>query len=653
MGVLLEGVRPMRPSAGSLALVLLSLAPALAAQERGDTADLPEIVVTATRYPVAADSIASTVTVLRGDDLRAQGIRFVADALRQVPGAHLVQGGGGFGAATSLFLRGGESDYVKVLVDGVPVNQPGGFHDFGALTTDNVERIEVLRGPASVLYGSDAIAGVVQIVTRAGGDRLRVSAGGEGGSHGSARWEASALGGRGPLDWSGSVSRFTSDGIYELNNDYRNTVVGGRLRARAGGRTDLGLVGRYHDARYHFPTDVTGVPVDRNQFTTDETAAVALEATHRLSDAVEGQLLLARSDIETGYENPADPPPGPAFASSDHTSTDRTSADARLGLRLPSGLQGLAGASFEAQRQRVTGAFDEGRDNWGVYAQASALPVSRLQLTAGGRLDRNQRFGTFWTWRAAALAFAAPTTRFRASAGSGFKEPSFFENFDSPFSVGNPELRPERTLSAEVAVEQDLLAGRARLGITAFVQRFRDLIQFTFVPPVAGGPNYFNVAAANASGLEALVALGSGAVRASVSYTRLWTEVTDAGFDAGDAATFVEGERLLRRPDDAVAARLSAEVAGRARLGATLIWSGGRDDVRFGQFPEPNQRVELPAYTTLDLSGVATLLRGRRGRPGLDLTARVENLLDERYEQSVGFPARGRGVYLGVATDLR
>ena len=635
-----------------LVLALLAVPPALAAQEAADTARLAEIVVSATRYPMAADSVASTVAVLRGDDLRARGIRFVGDALRQVPGSHVVQGGA-FGAATSLFLRGGESDYVKVLVDGVPVNQPGGFYDLASLTTDNVERIEVLRGPASVLYGSDAIAGVVQIVTRGGGEGLRLSLAGEGGSFGSARWEASALGGSQALGWSASMSRLTSDGTYELNNGYRNTVASGRARAQVGERTSLSLAGRYHDARYHFPTDVTGAPVDRNQFTTDETATVALEATHRISGAVEGQLLVARSDIETGYENPADPPPGPGFASSDHTSTDRTSADARLRLRLPGGIDGLAGGAVEAQRQRVTGAFSEGRDNWGLYAQASALPLQRLQLTASGRVDENERFGTIWTWRAAALAFASPTTRVRASAGSGFKEPSFFENFDSPFSVGNPDLEPERTLSVEAGVEQDLVPGVARIGITGFVQRFRDLIQFTFVPPEPGGPNYFNVAAADANGLEGTLEAAAGPVRGTLSYTRLWTEVTDAGFDAGDAATFVEGRRLLRRPDDAVSAELQATVARRVRLGATLAWVGARDDIRFGQFPEPNQRLELPSYTTLDLSGVVTVLPGRSRRPSLEITGRVENVLDERYEQSIGFPARRRGVFVGVSSHVR
>lgn len=637
-----------------LPLLAVLLGPAaLGAQEAGDTASLPEIVVTATRYPVAPDSVASTVTVLRGDDLRAQGIHFVGEALRQVPGAHLAQGGP-YGAAASLFVRGGESDYVKVLVDGVPVNQPGGFYDFASLTTDNIERIEVLRGPGSVLYGSDAISGVIQIITRQGGGGLGIDAAGEGGSFGTARWEASALGGADALGWSASLSRLTTDGTYDFNNEYRNTVASGRVRALAGRRTTLSLTGRFHDAKYNFPTDFTGVPVDHNQFTTDRTSAFALDLGHRFSGRVEGQLLLGRSDIETGSENPADPPPGPALASSDHTSVDRTSADARVRLGLPKGIQGLAGATFEAQRQNVTNAFRESRDNWGLYAQATMLPLPRLQLTAGGRLDQNEKFGSFWTYRAAALAFASPATRIRASIGTGFKEPGFFENFDSPFSVGNPDLRPERSFSVEGGVEQELARGAVGVSVTAFAQRFRDLIQYTFLPPAPGGANYFNVAAADANGVEATLSFQpSGPVKGSVSYTRLASKVTDAGFESGDAATFVEGERLLRRPEDALTVRLESALAGRARLGALLSWVGSRDDIRFGQFPEPNRRVELPAYTTLDLSGAFTVLPRRRGAPSLDVTARVENLLDERYEQAVAFPARGRGVFVGLSTHVQ
>ena len=631
----------------------LSLAPAgLGAQEAGDTASLPEIVVTATRYPVTPDSVASSVTVLRGDDIRAQGIRLVGDALRQVPGVHMVQSGP-YGAAASAFVRGGESDYVKVLVDGIPVNQPGGFYDFASLTTDNVERIEILRGPGSVLYGSDAITGVVQIVTRQGDGGVRLGASGEGGSFGTARWEASALGGSDRLGWSASLSRLTSDGTYDFNNDYRNTAASGRFRTRLGERTDLSLTGRYHDAKYNFPTDFTGIPVDVNQFTTDETAAFGLDVGHRFSEVVEGRVLLGRSDIETSYQNPIDPP-GPGFASDDRTSTDRSSADARVQLTLPRGIRGLAGASVESQRQDVTGAFRESRRNWGLYTEATFLPVSGLQITAGGRLDENEKFGSFWTYRATALAFASPTTKLRTSVGTGFKEPGFFENFDSPFSVGNPDLRPERSFSVEGGVEQDLAQGAASVGVTVFAQRFRDLIQFTFVTPTPGGPNYFNVASANANGIEAVVGVRPrGPVRGSVSYTRIWSEVTDAGFDSGDAATFVEGERLLRRPSDALSLRVETAVADRARLGAMLSWVGTRDDIRFGQFPEPSQRVELPSYTTLDLSGTLTVLHSRSRVPGLDLTARVENLFDERYEQVVGFPARGRGIFVGVSSQIQ
>jgi vitamin B12 transporter len=302
----------------------------------------------------------------------------------------------------------------------------------------------------------------------------------------------------------------------------------------------------------------------------------------------------------------------------------------------------------------VTGAFREARNNWGLYAQATVLPVSRLQVTAGGRLDENEKFGSFWTYRAAALAFASPTTRIRGSVGTGFKEPGFFENFDSPFSIGNPDLRPERSFSVEGGIEQDFARGALGVGVTVFAQRFRDLIQFTFLPPEPGGPNYFNVAAANANGVEAALHLRPpGPVKGSISYTHLASEVTDAGFDSGDAATFVEGERLLRRPQDALGFRVESAFTGRIRLGALLSWVGSRDDVRFGQFPEPNRRVELRSYTTLDLSGIFTILHRRRRTPALDLTARVENLFGETYEQGVGFPARGRGIFLGLSSSVQ
>jgi vitamin B12 transporter len=634
------------------AVACLGLVPAaLAAQEPADTAKLAEIVVTATQYPTTPDSVAATVSVIRGDDLRARGIHFVADALREIPGAQVVQNGP-YGATTSLFVRGGESDYVKVLVDGVAVNQPGGFFDFGSLTTDNVERIEVLRGPGSVLYGSDAIAGVIQIVTRQGRGRTTAGATGEAGTFNTARLEGTAQGGGEWGGWSASASRLTSDGTYAFNNDYGNTSLTGRLDVRPDDRTEAGVSARWYDAVYHFPTDFIGTPVDHDQHTADRTLALAVDGSRRLSSAVEAQLLLGRSDMTARYENEPDPAPGPSDASSSRTDVDRTSAEGRLQLRLPATVRGVAGAAFEQQHQN-DGTTDLDRDNWGFYAQASASPVERLQLTAGGRLDQNERFGSFWTYRASALAFAAAHTRIRGSVGTGFKEPSFFENFDSPFSVGNPDLKPERSFSVEGGVDQDLMGEDLGIGVTVFAQRFRDLVQFTFLTASPTDPNYFNIAAADASGVETMLRVRPSArVEGSISYTHLSTEVTDAGFDSGEAATFVEGESLLRRPDDAVTVRADGTVTDRVRLGATVLWVGSRDDIRFAPFPEPSQRVTLPSYTTVDLSATATLMHARPGTPGLDLTARVENLFDEDYEQAAGYPAPGRALFVGASAQV-
>src|SRR5204862_1082845 len=171
---------------------------------------LTPVVVTATRLPTPADAVPAAVTVLTGEALRSQGIQTVAEALRTVPAAHVVVTDA-YGSQTSLFLRGGNSDYVKVLIDGVPQNAPGGAYDFANLTTDNVERIEVVRGPVSVLYGSDAVAGVVQIFTRDGGGATHGSVAARGGTYGTGALDATLSAGDARASYALSVSRFSSD----------------------------------------------------------------------------------------------------------------------------------------------------------------------------------------------------------------------------------------------------------------------------------------------------------------------------------------------------------------------------------------------------------------------------------------------------------
>jgi len=177
---------------------------ALTIQQPHDTVVLKPVVVTATRVPVAADLVVSAVTVLRGTDLVAQGIRTVAQALETVPGAHVVETGS-FGGQTSLFMRGGESDYTKVLLDGVPLNQACGAIDLAHLTTDNIDRIEIVRGPVSVLYGTDAVTGVIQVFTRTGQGLARVGADLHGGTYGSTESGIDIAGGTRTVGYSSRV----------------------------------------------------------------------------------------------------------------------------------------------------------------------------------------------------------------------------------------------------------------------------------------------------------------------------------------------------------------------------------------------------------------------------------------------------------------
>src|SRR5215208_1722461 len=196
---------------GFILLFPIVFPPHITAQEVQDTGRIKELVVTATRLPTPPDAVVSSVTTITGEELRARGLHFVHDALREVPGATVVQIGS-YGGVGSLFLRGGESDYVKVLVDGVPVNQSGGAYNWANLTTDNVDRIEILRGPASVIYGSDAVTGVIQVFTRRGQPGVAVEGGAEAGTFGTVNGHGAILGGTSTLGYSADASHHSTDG---------------------------------------------------------------------------------------------------------------------------------------------------------------------------------------------------------------------------------------------------------------------------------------------------------------------------------------------------------------------------------------------------------------------------------------------------------
>lgn len=650
---------------GMLATTLVNALPlptSLVAQEPQDTTRLKELVVTATQLPTPPDAVVSSITTITGEDLRIQGAHFVQDALRQVPGASVVQVGS-FGGVSSLFLRGGESDYVKVLIDGVPVNQSGGAYNWANLTTDNVDRIEILRGPASVIYGSDAMTGVVQVFTRRGQRGTAIEGSAEAGTFGTLAGHAAVLGGADRLGYSADVSRIETDGTYPFNNNYGNTVLSGSVRGLPDSRSDASLSVRYSDNRYHFPTDFSGVLSDSNQSNAEKDLSLAVDIGRRLAERYELRLTGGGSRTDGEFDDRPDSPAdtvGFGFASHRDSRNQRGNIDARLNAFLSPALTVTTGAQVERETEQQSGEttsnfggiattpdtpFDRGRTTVGYYAQGLVDLASGLAFNLNARVDHNSGFGTFFTYRAGAAYRLPSHTRLRASLGRAFKAPTFCEQFcDAPFVVGDSALRPERSTSWEAGLEQEVADGRLSLWTTYFDQRFRDLIVYDG-SAAPGEPTYVNGAAAKARGIETGItaSLGSG-MQATGSYTYLVTEATD---DRGIAsASFGAGEPLIRRPKHSAELALRARVLDRASLFGSVTYVGKRDDVDFSHFP--SQRVELPAYALVDLSGEVEILQPGPGRPGLSGIVRVENLFDKDYEPVVGFAGHPRGIFGGA-----
>ncbi len=610
-------------------LTLLVLATPLAAQQPDTAFRLQPVVVTATLVPAPPGAVPAAVTVLSGDALRARGVRTVADALRFVPGASVVESGS-FGSQTSLFLRGGESDYVKVLIDGVPQNLPGGSFDFANLTTADVDRIEIVRGPTSVLYGSDAVTGVIQVFTRAGHGAPRGQVGFGGGTYGT-QWASGDVGGyTGALSYGVSLSRFTSDGIYAFNNEYRDGAASARLRYAPDARTDASLSARYTDGVFHFPTDGGGQPVDSNQFTTERGPSFGLDAGRALSRRVTLRANVGWSEAQNRYDDATY-----AYASKDVTR--RLVAGTRADLHPSPAAVVTVGAEYLHESQTGTN-LDTTRRNGALFAQVLTGATGPVSAVLGARVDDNQQFGTHATGRAGMVWRLDERTRARAAAGTGFKEPTLLENFGTAFARGNPDLKPEQSASWEVGLEHTPPGDRVTVAVTYFHERFRELVQYSAAPLGPDSVNFYNVPGARVQGIELGIqgALGAG-VTLEASYTYL---------ESRDTA----GQRLQRRPTNAGSLRLGYALADRGSVSLATVFTGDRDDYDYSGLSA--SRVTLPPHTRVDLAGVYALARGRGAWPGFTLNARVENLFDARYQDVKNFPARGRALLFGGAVDV-
>ncbi len=587
---------------------------------------LPDnVVLSATRTELPTSEVGSSVTVLTESEIRQSGRANVAQLLREVVGTDVVRQGGP-GGVTSIFLRGTNSQHTKVLLDGIPINDPSnatrGF-DFSTLDVENIERIEVLRGPQSVLYGSDAIGGVINIVTKRGEGPLTLRASGRGGTFGTVRQTLQVSGGGERLYYSFGGAYSDTAGVSQaakwLGNSERDGYSNGTLSGRFGwnvtDQLNVDYVFRWADVDaqaddYDF---VTGLPVDN---------LLRRNLSRTFYNRVQVQSLAWNGGVEqiVGFsladysrDDTAPDPPGVVPAYFDGQTRV---VDYQANLLLAENNTLTAGAKYLQEEASSEFQSRLAQTNTGVFVMDAFSLSDRWFATVGARWDDWNTAGTANTYRVTNLFRVEETgTAYHGSIGTGFRAPSLAENL---FQFGNPDLLPERSKGWDVGVEQTFLDGRLLIDVTYFRNDLTNLIVFDF--------NSFsleNVGQARSTGVECVATWRprqSTVVRANYTYT--------------DTTNLDLGQQLLRRPRNKASLSIGqAFLQDRARVEMDMLFVGNRLDTR---------DVTLQNYFIVNLGGTYDL------NDHWTLFLRSANLLDEQYEEVNGYGTPGFAVYGGL-----
>jgi outer membrane cobalamin receptor len=615
------------------------------------------VVVSATRGEATLSSLGVSADVLDRERIDGRAAASLLPLLQDMAGVATARAGQ-TGQQGSVFVRGGESRFARVIVDGVPVNQPGGAYDFGTALPFELERVELVRGAASSLYATDALAGVVSLETRRArpGEAPSLRAEGELGSNAWQRYAGATSGARGAFDWNAGVQHLATDNETP-NSAFDQTAAALSAGVKLDARTDARAVARFESSSAGTPGPTAFGRPDLDAAT--ERDDVVLSGVLRRVDArLQHQLSVGYSSYDQRSRNPLDsgcfvpewqgqqaPFPSCDFPSEGgfQNQTDRLAAGYQADLALGARHLVTAGAELEHETGSLGSPGDllePTRTNFGVYLQDRVVAGSRVYLTLGARLESNDSFGTKLVPRAALAVRAREgddATTLRASAGMGIKEPSFFESFgESFFAQGNPDLEPERSTTFDMGVEQRLLASRLRASLTFFHHDYEDQIAYTMVDPATFEGTYVNLARTRAQGLElALEARPRPELVLHGQYTYLDGEILESPDDFDPL--YAVGQPLLRRPKHQ--GSLAAEVTfPRWSAGATLVMVGERYDSDFSGIGITSN----PGYTRLDAR-----LRVRIAGP-LEAFVVADNLLGEEYQEALGYPALGRSVRGGL-----
>jgi len=615
---------------------------ALPAVAQEDVESLPEVVVSASRVPVAPEEVGSAVTVITGEEMERKQVRVLADVLREVPGL-AVNRSGGAGTFTQVRIRGAEGNQTLVIIDGVEVNDPSGGSefDFGTLLAADIERVEVLRGPQSALYGSDAIGGVINIITKKGRGPAVGSFSLEGGSFATGNGSASVRGGGDDYHFSLGVTGFRTDGVSiapesEGNSEkdgYWNQTFNVKLGATPIENLDLELSGRF--VKSSVETDpqpsVLGIirTVDGDNETDTKQGSGRAQARYSLFDGSWEHI----TGISINNEE------SESFVDDVRTSEAegrkvRYDYQTNLFFETPSVANATHTLTFLVEREDESqetasafGASDLDITNYGYVGEYRTALWDRLFLSGSLRYDDNDIFENQTTFRATAAYLHRETgTRLHGSYGTGAKNPTLFELFGfGPNFVPNPDLQPEESRGWDIGVEQAFFNDRISLDVTYFNNRITDLIQ---------GAGNTAVNLEGTSKIEGIEVTARAEVLEGLILSGQYTYTN--GQDANDT-------ELLRRPRHLASANLAyGFLDGRASVDLGVDYNGKQRDSRFSNFFQDSTNITLDDFVLVNIAASYEFT------DGVELFGRIENLLDEDYQQVLGFDNPGIGAFVGV-----
>ena len=673
------------------------------------------LVVTATRGPETRATTTQSVSVATREDIAALGSTSLADVLRFVPAVN-IESTGREGALTSMFARGGESDYNLVLIDGVRVNQSGGAFDFGRISAAEIDRVEVVRGAQSSLWGSDAMGAVVQIFTRRAGafDAPRASGAFEGGSFGTWRGDLGVAGGaQGRVDYHMGASARRSDGafaeILPENDRFQHTSFNAGVGIALGPRASLRTGLRYSDGEARNVGPITYGSRDTGGVYDSQDLSWHLDGSHAIgarysgtasvhyfhydsvsSDTI-GDATIGTYVILEGTPNAifpkgsrlvrvidrteflalaaggALPAPGQFLASrsSSDFPFESESAFRRPAFRYQGNYTWGGGHRLSAgyDWERETNPLEESSslDNNAFFVQQQVSIGERWFGTVGGRLDSKESYDTFFSPKLSAGGFLLPFQAGRVSSvkvfgniGRGIKSPTFYERFGGLYADPSPDLAVERARTSDVGVEATFADQRVRTSIVYFDNDYTNQVAYTGGFVGDGRPEYINIDGSEAHGWELELGLQRPIARitASASYALVEHQVVT---NISTSQQFQSGQPLLRRPTHSGAIR-AAYQRGPMTINMNLRVVGQRHDNSF-LFLQSVANVERPATFGTDITvnpgyAVAGLGLDVRVHDRLTVFLRGDNIGDAEYENVLGYPGLPRAVVIGARFNI-